>query len=129
MNGAKIRARGCVRRRLLYSADIVTEPEPTCYGRGLVHEINVTERRYQPTSANARTGNVPIPRTRGGTAKKRKPAAGEGGQVREVLHDEDARVEQDRVHRPGAVGGVVDVERVDPDERRAAVAEPLRRVA
>ena len=94
-----------------------------CRGRGTWR----TPRAPQPaapTRAKARTGKLPIPRTFTGTAKKRKPVRRQRSQVREVLDDRDARGEERRVHRPRAVLGVVDVQRVDADEAtpRAAPA-------
>ena len=41
-----------------------------------------------------------------------------------MLHDGNARREQQRVRGPFAVGGVVDVERVDADQRRVMAGEP-----
>jgi hypothetical protein len=41
-----------------------------------------------------------------------------------VLDDRDAGREEQRVGGPFAVGGVVDVERVDADERGLVVGEP-----
>ena len=80
--------------------------------------------------AKARTGNVPIPRMRGGTAKKRQPAGG-SSKAGQVLDQRDAGPEDGGVRRPGRVRQRVDVERVDPDERRPrfdelSAAAPVR---
>ena len=54
----------------------------------------------QPSSANARTGNVPKPSTAGGAAVKRAPRGGSVAEVREVLDDVHAGGEQQRVRGP-----------------------------
>jgi len=48
----------------------------------------------------------------------------EGGQVREVLEHEHTDAQQRGVRRPGVVVEVVDVDRVDPDQCRAAGGQP-----
>ena len=42
-----------------------------------------------------------------------------------MLDDGDAGPEQRRVDRPRPVADVVDVERIDPDQRRTRLGEPL----
>ena len=93
-------------------------------GRAAVLAQRASSRRR----ANARTGNVPMPRTFGGTAEKRKPDAGNRIELAQMLDDRNAGAEQRRMHGPRAVGDVVDVERIDADEPRARVAQIRRRV-
>jgi hypothetical protein len=42
----------------------------------------------------------------------------------QMFHDRDTGCEQQRMRGPFAVGGVVDVERVDTDQRCGPVSEP-----
>jgi len=46
-----------------------------------------------------------------------------------MLHDGNARREQQRVRGSFAVGGVIDVERVDANQRRVMGGEPGRPIA
>ena len=85
-------------------------------------------RLAQPAvCASARTGNVPIPTTAGGTAVNVNVVAAQPLEAAQVLDDRDAGAEQRGVHRALAGAGVVDVDRVDADDGRAAGDERARR--
>ena len=87
--------------------------------------------RADRSEAKARTGQVPKPATLAGTAEKRNPCRARG-ETAEMLDDRDLGAQQRRMHRAGEVLDVVDVERVDPDQRRArltrySAASPVRK--
>ena len=75
-------------------------------------------RRRQPTTAKARTGNVPMPRTAGGAAVNRKPVSGSWSRpVRcSTIGIRAASSQLCAGRRPVCVR--VDVQRVDADQRR-----------
>ena len=79
-------------------------------------------RRARADAAKARTGKVSMPFTFTGTAKKRQPRSRQRLEVAQVLDDRDRRGEQRGVRGPRAVARVVDVERVDADQRGRRVA-------
>lgn len=77
-------------------------------------------------AANARTGKEPIPPTFGRRGRETEAGVGQPVQVGQMLADRHARAEQDRVDRPGARAGVVDIVAVDADQPRAARHQRLR---
>src|SRR5216683_698368 len=57
--------------------------------------------------------------------RKEKPRFRQRVQAAQVLDDRDAGAEEKRVGGPGSVGVVIDVERVDSNERRFLAHEKL----
>src|SRR5438105_6709965 len=61
-------------------------------------------------------------------SKKTEARVGKRSEIRHVFDDRDAGAEQDRVRGAAAILVVIDVERIDPDERRARLREILSSV-
>jgi hypothetical protein len=80
------------------------------------------QHRVRPDRERAHPGH---PR-RGGVEPE--PVGRQLRQSGQVLHDRDPGPQQRRVRRPRAVGDVVDVERVDADQRRPALGQQRRGV-
>src|SRR3546814_9302738 len=57
-----------------------------------------------------------------------EPLVRHRGHVAQVLDDQDAGAQQDRMHRPRPAARVVDVHRVDADQRHPAVTQVGRSV-
>ena len=60
-------------------------------------------------------------------AEEREPAAGDLGEIRQVLVVGDAGCAAEQVHGVDAVGGVVRARRVDAEDLRLAAAQPVGR--
>ena len=92
---------------------LAVEPQPSQVGV----DVGVGDHS---TTANARTGKVPMPLTFGGTAKKRNCSAGELVEAGQVLDDQDA-CRQQPVWAGAFAAAVVDVDRVDAGQDGTAV--------
>ena len=105
-------------------------PRPHDRPLGLEHDVRHSPPlpRQAGTEAKARTGNVPNSATIGGAAVKRAPV--------EAAHRDRCRCStigmpassSTRMRRPLAVGHVVDVGRVDPDQGGALPRPATRRL-
>jgi hypothetical protein len=71
-----------------------------------------------------RTGTVPSPSTRSGTAVNESTGRWQLPEAGQVLDDGNTGREQQGVRGPLAVGGVIDVERVDADQCHVLAGEP-----